>query len=270
MKTAADALEQLTVADTANGLVNVTEDGGVTKRVIKAGAGPQPTAGNQVQIHYTGTLAATGEEFDSSRHTAYPFAFELGAGKVIQGWELAVAGMRVGERAELALGAAYAYGDAGCEGEPPIPPGAALVFDVELMAIDHGPGGARKAEELERLSALRAARAAKAHEKAAAEADKEARKAAALAKLAAKRQPKGKGGKKKMSKKAKAKAEAEAAKEEEKRLKKERKKAKKAAKKEEKKQKKLEKMKEQQKKKEEKKQKEKEQKEQEEKEEEEK
>ena len=229
---AAQALAQLTVEDKGDGVLNLTDDDGVRKRIMKAGAGPCPSAGNQIQIHYTGTLAATGEEFDSSRHTAYPFAFELGANKVIKGWEIAVATMHVGERCELTLTAAYAYGDDGCDGDPPIPPGADLVFDVELIAVDSGPASSKGAD-MERLAALRLERAAKAQAKADAQAEKEARKAAALAKLAAKRQPKGKK-KSKLSKKAKAKAAAEAAAAEEKAAKKAKKAAKKALKKEKK------------------------------------
>mmetsp|Transcript_13173 Transcript_13173/g.27931 ORF Transcript_13173/g.27931 Transcript_13173/m.27931 type:complete len:109 (-) Transcript_13173:1976-2302(-) len=106
---------------------------GVTIEVVKAGDGttyPQP--GQTVTVHYTGTLK-DGSKFDSSRDKGRPFSFEIGAGRVIRGWEEGVAKMSVGERSNLTITYDYAYGK---DGYPPvIPPEATLLFDVELLAV---------------------------------------------------------------------------------------------------------------------------------------
>ncbi len=104
------------------------------------GEGAAAVAGNRVSVHYTGWLyddrAADlhGTQFDSSRTRGQPFSFVLGAGQVIPGWDEGVAGMKVGGHRQLLIPADKAYGSAGAGGV--IPPGASLVFDVELVAIE--------------------------------------------------------------------------------------------------------------------------------------
>ena len=71
---------------------------------------------------------------DSSRSSGQPFSFVVGAGQVIKGWDQGVLGMKVGGRRRLTIPATLAYGDVGAGGV--IPPGAALVFDVELVAVE--------------------------------------------------------------------------------------------------------------------------------------
>src|SRR5438552_10401001 len=85
----------------------------------KVGTGAEATAGKQVTVHYTGWLydpkAADqrGSKFDSSRDRNDPFAFKLGAGQVIKGWDTGVAGMKVGGRRTLIIPPDQGYGARG-------------------------------------------------------------------------------------------------------------------------------------------------------------
>lgn len=100
--------------------------------VVGQGAEAQP--GQHVHVHYTGWLYNDGQQgakFDSSRDRGEPFAFSLGAGQVIKGWDEGVAGMKVGGQRTLIIPAALGYGARGAGGV--IPPNATLKFDVELL-----------------------------------------------------------------------------------------------------------------------------------------
>mmetsp|Transcript_38322 Transcript_38322/g.105559 ORF Transcript_38322/g.105559 Transcript_38322/m.105559 type:complete len:669 (-) Transcript_38322:81-2087(-) len=92
----------------------------------------KPKAGDDVTVHYVGTLASDGTVFDSSRARDTPFVFTLGIGQVIKGWDLGVATMKKGEVAKFTLQPEFAYGEQGAP--PKIPPDATLVFEVELIA----------------------------------------------------------------------------------------------------------------------------------------
>jgi nucleosome assembly protein 1-like 1 len=112
--------------------IDLTQDGGVKKLITKVGEGDEtPAQGFIVSMHYEGRLKSNNKVFDSSRERGETFDFELGAGEVIKGWDVAVATMKKGEQATITLKPDYAYGKGGA-GED-IPPNAELVFDVELV-----------------------------------------------------------------------------------------------------------------------------------------
>ncbi|HEY5090262.1 MAG TPA: FKBP-type peptidyl-prolyl cis-trans isomerase, partial [Polyangia bacterium] len=93
---------------------------------LKKGSGAVAKAGDSVQVHYTGWLTE-GKKFDSSVDRGSPFAFKLGAGMVIKGWDEGVAGMKVGGKRQLHIPAELGYGARGA-GDA-IPPNAELIFD---------------------------------------------------------------------------------------------------------------------------------------------
>ncbi|MDH3266787.1 MAG: FKBP-type peptidyl-prolyl cis-trans isomerase [Gammaproteobacteria bacterium] len=119
---------------------------GLTARTLQNGYGRAAEAGDYVDVHYTGWLydeQATdrrGDKFDSSVDRGQQFQFTLGAGQVIKGWDQGVAGMLIGEKRELTLSPDMGYGDRGAGNV--IPPGATLVFEVELFGLE-GPSDAQ-------------------------------------------------------------------------------------------------------------------------------
>ena len=111
-----------------------TTASGLQYEDTKAGDGAEATKGQQVTVHYTGWLyndGVQGAKFDSSRDRNDPFAFSLGAGQVIKGWDEGVAGMKVGGRRTLIIPPQLGYGARGAGGV--IPPNATLKFEVELL-----------------------------------------------------------------------------------------------------------------------------------------
>jgi peptidylprolyl isomerase len=100
---------------------------------LKQGTGTPVKSGDQVSVQYVGVLYNTAKQFDASYDRGQPFAFQLGAGNVIPGWDKGVVGMRVGGRRQLIIPAALAYG---AQGQPPtIPPNSALIFDIDLVKV---------------------------------------------------------------------------------------------------------------------------------------
>jgi len=99
---------------------------------LKVGEGPEARAGKLVEVHYTGWLE-NGTKFDSSLDRNEPFSFGLGEGNVIKGWDEGVAGMKVGGKRKLTIPPNLGYGDQGAGGV--IPPGATLIFEVELLGV---------------------------------------------------------------------------------------------------------------------------------------
>ena len=111
----------------------VTTASGLKYEDLQIGDGAEAKTGDRVQVHYTGWLE-NGTKFDSSVDRGRPFEFPLGAGRVIRGWDEGVAGMKVGGKRKLVIPAALGYGDRGAGGV--IPPGATLIFEVELLKIN--------------------------------------------------------------------------------------------------------------------------------------
>ncbi|MBI4350304.1 MAG: FKBP-type peptidyl-prolyl cis-trans isomerase [Elusimicrobia bacterium] len=100
---------------------------------LETGEGPAAVSGREVTVHYTGTFP-DGKKFDSSVDRNEPFAFRLGAGQVIKGWDEGVAGMRIGGRRKLFIPPALGYGKRGAGSV--IPPDADLCFEVELLGVE--------------------------------------------------------------------------------------------------------------------------------------
>ncbi|MGH7316438.1 MAG: FKBP-type peptidyl-prolyl cis-trans isomerase [Candidatus Rokuibacteriota bacterium] len=96
------------------------------------GTGARPKTGDTVSVHYTGWLKR-GAKFDSSVDRGTPFEFPVGKGRVIKGWDEGVISMKVGGKRKLIIPAHLGYGDQGAGGV--IPPGATLIFEVELLGI---------------------------------------------------------------------------------------------------------------------------------------
>ena len=111
----------------------VTLKSGLKYVDIEVGEGPAAVSGKEVTVHYTGTFP-NGKKFDSSRDRNEPFAFQLGAGHVIKGWDEGVAGMRIGGKRKLYIPSNLAYGKRGAGSV--IPPDAVLHFDVELLGVE--------------------------------------------------------------------------------------------------------------------------------------
>jgi len=99
---------------------------------LVVGTGPEAKGGDRVSVHYTGWLV-DGTKFDSSRDRNQPFQFVLGQGRVIQGWDKGVVGMKVGGKRKLVIPPQMAYGERGAGGI--IPPNAVLTFEVELLEL---------------------------------------------------------------------------------------------------------------------------------------
>ncbi|NIN72759.1 MAG: FKBP-type peptidyl-prolyl cis-trans isomerase [Gemmatimonadetes bacterium] len=109
-----------------------TTASGLQLIAIEDGSGATAQQGQTVQVHYTGYLT-DGTKFDSSVDRGEPFEFPLGMGRVIRGWDEALALMRVGDKRRLIIPPELGYGDRGVGSV--IPPGATLFFDVELLGL---------------------------------------------------------------------------------------------------------------------------------------
>lgn len=131
------------------GIESVVLAPGLSSRTLLRGEGPVAEPGHMAVVHYTGWLydpdaeKFRGNKFDSSVDRGEYFSFRLGEGRVIRGWDQGVVGMRVGEIRELTIAPEMGYGDRGAGAA--IPPGATLVFVVELVELE-GVGEAEAAE----------------------------------------------------------------------------------------------------------------------------
>jgi peptidylprolyl isomerase len=113
-----------------------TTASGLSYEDTQVGTGASPANGQTCVMHYTGWLwvnGAKGNKFDSSLDRGKPFEFPLGMGRVIKGWDEGVASMKVGGKRTLLIPPQLGYGERGAGGV--IPPGATLLFEVELLRV---------------------------------------------------------------------------------------------------------------------------------------
>ena len=113
-------------------MTKIIDINGVTAEILQEGTGEEVKSGNTVSIHYTGWLT-DGKKFDSSVDRGTPFETKIGVGRVIQGWDMGVVGMKPGEKRKLTIPSKYGYKEFGA-GDV-IPPNADLIFEVELLKI---------------------------------------------------------------------------------------------------------------------------------------
>jgi FKBP-type peptidyl-prolyl cis-trans isomerase len=104
---------------------------GLRYQDLAEGTGEPAKRGDIVEVNYTGSLS-DGTVFDSSYKRNEPITFVLGTGKMIQGWDEGLAGMKPGGRRKLIIPPALAYG---AQGRPGIPPNSELTFEVEMVRI---------------------------------------------------------------------------------------------------------------------------------------
>ena len=122
------------ISRTARAAGETTTPSGLRIIDVKPGTGPVPLAGQTVTVNYTGWLfvdGKKGKKFDSSLDRNEPFSFTLGQGQVIKGWDEGLATMHVGGKRTLIIPPDLGYGASGAGGD--IPPGATLIFDVDLL-----------------------------------------------------------------------------------------------------------------------------------------
>ncbi len=98
------------------------------------GQGPGASQGDVLVVHYVGLRWSDGGQFDASWDRGQPLEFELGAGRMIEGWEQGLVGLQPGGRRVLTIPPALAYGDRGAP--PAIGPGETLVFVVDLVELN--------------------------------------------------------------------------------------------------------------------------------------
>tara|TARA_Y100000589_G_C27199211_1_gene648598 strand:+ start:1602 stop:2606 length:1005 start_codon:yes stop_codon:yes gene_type:complete len=109
-----------------------TTESGLSYFLLEEGSGATPKSGDNVSVHYSGYLV-DGTMFDSSYNRGEPISFPLGQGRVIKGWDEGISLLKVGDKAKFIIPSELAYGDRGAGGV--IPPGATLIFEVELVDI---------------------------------------------------------------------------------------------------------------------------------------
>ena len=98
---------------------------------LVVGTGPTAVIGDTVTVQYIGTFT-NGTKFDSSYDRGTPYVFQVGAGRVIAGWDQGVPGMKVGGKRRLTIPSDLAYGS---RGQGVIPPNTTLLFDIDLLSI---------------------------------------------------------------------------------------------------------------------------------------
>jgi FK506-binding protein 6 len=116
----------------ARRMSNITEDGGVKKKVLREGAGSVVPEGALVRVHYNGYLEYADEPYDSTRLRHRQWQFKLGE-SAIPGLSVAIATMRRGELSRFLISPQYAFGERGCP--PRVPPNSTILYEIELMSF---------------------------------------------------------------------------------------------------------------------------------------
>lgn len=110
---------------------------GMKVEILQQGTGNGAKVGDNIEVNYTGTLL-DGTKFDSSVDPSFghvaPFTYKLGQNRVIQGWELGLLGMKVGEKRKLTIPPELGYGATGAGNA--IPPNTTLIFEIDLLKIN--------------------------------------------------------------------------------------------------------------------------------------
>ena len=120
-----------TAKEDTSGPKTITTPSGLQYTDLNVGTGPSPTAGQEVTVHYIGTLA-NGTKFDASYDRNQPFKFRLGMGEVIKGWDEGILTMKVGGKRRLIIPPQLGYAS---RAAGPIPANSTLYFDVELISV---------------------------------------------------------------------------------------------------------------------------------------
>ena len=115
-----------------NIFVNITEDEGIQKKILKKGKGATPKEGNEVEIYYIGKYEDKIFEQTNENET---FTFIIGENKVIKGWDIAVKTMQLGEKSEFIMKPEYTYGDKPVNEN--IPSNSILTYEIELKSIHY-------------------------------------------------------------------------------------------------------------------------------------
>jgi FKBP-type peptidyl-prolyl cis-trans isomerase len=107
--------------------------GGLVVDVLEPGSGERARVGDRLRVHYSARLAGSEESFESTLASGIPYAFELGAGEVIEGWERGLVGIRAGSKLKLSVPAALGYGS---EGMGRVPADTDLEFELHLVGVE--------------------------------------------------------------------------------------------------------------------------------------
>lgn len=104
-----------------------------TEYTVKKECSRKTRRGDSISVHYRGTLASDGSEFDASYNRGQPLTFTVGQGQVIKGWDEGLLDMCIGDQRKLTIPPEFGYGE---RGMGPIPAKSTLIFETELVGID--------------------------------------------------------------------------------------------------------------------------------------